>query len=185
MKRICLIIAAIFGFALLTSPAIAGKNDDNWAKCLWENAPRTATNWLSMPEPKRDYGLAQPPVEYVIQFRLRGACQAQMTPPGKKWAPDFNAKSVRTALLRMKPTEIPPDKLDPKAFRCTRYFLNDKEFKNPAAFEWGFGEGAERKVISSITYFFSSQGGGSVGLPDSGGLKKCQWIKDDGTFVDA
>ena len=186
MKRLpFLFFAFLVGLGFGHAPAYAGKSDDAWAKCLWETVPSSTNNWLAMPLPKRDYGLAQPPAEYVLQYRLQGACHEKLIPTGKKSPPSFNAKSIRLALEKMKPLGVRSDLIDPKAFRCTRYFLNDTEFKNPAAYSWGFGEGSNEHIVSSITYFFAAQGGGSVGLPNSGGLKKCQWIKEDGTFIDA
>lgn len=170
---------------LPASPAWAGKNDDAWAKCIWEQVPTSAFNWLKMPAPKNHYGLAEVPPEYALQFRLQAACFASMTAPGKERPPSFNAKAVRKALEAGRPASASADKVDPRAYRCTRYFLNDKEMKNPAGFDWGFGEDTGKPQFFSMTFMFAAKGGGAVGLPRQGGLRKCSYIQADGTFADA
>jgi hypothetical protein len=164
---------------------LAGKTDDAWAACVWEKVPASASNWLKMPVPKRSYGLGEVPPEYVLQFRLQAACYEQMTPAGKERPPSFNAKAVRKSLEKLRLAAVTEDKLDPKAFRCTRYFLNDTDQKSPAGFDWGFGTDTSKAQFFSIQYFFGAQGGGAVGLPGKGGLRKCAFIQSDGTFIDA
>ncbi len=166
------------------SPAVAGKNDDAWAKCIWEQVPESASNWLKMPAPKQSYGLADAPPEYVLQFRLQAACYDRMIPAGKKSPPRFGAKAVRAALEAQRPSSPGTDKVDPKAYRCTRYFLNDTEMKNPAGFDWGFGTDTSKAQFFAMTFLYSAKGG-YTGLPTKGGLRKCAFIKADGTFADA
>lgn len=185
MIRIPLCLAAAGLMALLpASPALAGKNDDAWAACIWEQVPTSASNWLKMPVPKSHYGLAEVPPEYVLQFRLQAACYERLTPPGKQRPPGFSAKAVRKALEARRPTAPGADRVDPKAYRCTRYFLNDTDMKTPAGFDWGFGEDTSKTQFFSMTFFFAAKGG-SVGLPKQGGLRKCAFILADGTFADA
>jgi hypothetical protein len=180
-------IAFAFSAALFSATAAqAGKNDDAWARCIWEQVPTSAANWLKMPAPKSDYGLAAVPPEYALQFRLQAACFDRLTPSGKSHPPDFNAKAVRSALATLQPMAVEPDKIDPKAWRCTRYFENDTAMKTPAGYDWGYGDDMSKARFYSITYFFAgTKGGTPVGLPTTGGLRKCQFILADGTFKDA
>jgi hypothetical protein len=168
-----------------TSAALAAKKDDAWAACIWSKTPKSAANWLLMPEPERRLGIGKPKPEYLLGFRVEAACHDDMTPAGEKGPPSFNTKNIRASLAKSKPSSIGPDISDPRAFQCTRYFLNDQEMKNPAEYKWGFGDPAKGKIFTSIQYFFAAQGGGSVGLPETGGLRKCQWINDDGSLTDA
>jgi hypothetical protein len=186
MNKAFLLVAAISsGVVVAPSPAVAGKSDDAWAGCLWEQVPTSAANWLKLPAPKRDYGLSDVPPEYVLQFRLQAACFDTMTPAGKTRPPSFNAKAVRKSLELIKPAAISEDKSDPKAYRCSRYFLNDTELKTPAGFDWGFGDDTSKAQFMSISYFFAAEKGGAVGLPDQGGIRKCSYINSDGSFEDA
>lgn len=57
--------------------------------------------------------------------------------------------------------------------------------KNPAAYKWGFGDFETGPAFASLTFFFAAKGGGAVGLPEAGGLRKCQWISSEGTLTDA
>jgi len=185
MTRSLLWLAALgLAAALPASPALAGKNDDAWAKCIWEQVPASASNWLKLPVPKNHYGLAEVPPEYALQYRLQAACYGPMTAPGKERPPSFNAKSVRKALDAARPASIGADRVDPRAYRCTRYFLNDTEMKNPAGFDWGFGSDTSKAQFFSMTFMFAAKGG-TVGLPKQGGLRKCAFIQADGTFADA
>ena len=184
--RSLLWLAALgLGAALPASPAFAGKNDDAWAKCIWEQVPTSASNWLKMPVPKNHYGLADVPAEYVLQFRLQAACYERMIPAGKKSPARFHSKAVRTALEAQRPPSPGPDLADPRAYRCTRYFLNDTEMKNAAGFDWGFGSDTSKAQFFSMMFMYAGKGGGSVMLPKEGGLRKCAFIQADGTFADA
>jgi hypothetical protein len=182
--RPALVAFAFSAAAFSATAAQAGRNDDSWARCLWEQVPTSAANWLKMPAPKSDYGLAAVPPEYVLQFRLQAACFDRLTPSGKSRPPGFNAKAVRAALERQQPMAVEPDRIDPKAWRCTRYFENDTDRKIPAGYEWGFGTDTGKAQFFSIRFYFAAKGG-SVGLPDRGGLRICSFIEADGTFQDA
>lgn len=167
------------------APAAAGaKADQAWAQCIWDNVPTSAANWLKMPAPKQSYGMAEVPPEYVLQFRLQAACYERMIAPGKKGPPRFSAKAVRAALEAQRPASTGPDVADPKAYRCTRYFLNDTEMKNAAGFDWGFGSDTSKAQFFSMTFLYSAKGG-YASLPKQGGLRKCAFIQSDGTFADA
>jgi len=186
MMRPALVAFACVGAAFFSTAARAGKNDDAWARCIWEQVPRSAANWLRMPVPKSDYGLAAVPPEYVLQFRLQAACLDRLTPPGKSRPASFNAKAVRASLETLQPMAVEPDRIDPKAWRCTLYFENDTEMKSPAGYDWGFGEDRSKPRFFSITFLFASRVASSpVGLSRAGGLRKCQSILADGTFADA
>ncbi len=170
---------------IIVSPAYAGKNDDAWAKCLWEKVPTSTNNWLGLPLPPKwqSPGAIQP--EYALQNRLQAACNNHLIPQGKKSAPSFNAKSVRAALIATKPPVISGDFIDPKAYLCRRFFTNDKDMKNPAGFRWGFGDDTSKAQFGSMSLIFAAQGGGSVGLPETGGLEQCSWIQADGSLINA
>jgi len=185
IKSILSFFFAALVLQLGTGAAIAGKSDDAWAACIWSKTPKSASNWLAMPEPGRRLGIDKPTPDFLLKFRVQAACHEDMTPAGKKQPPSLESKKVRAILAKTKPSTIGSDVVDPKAFQCTRYFLNDKEMKNPAEYKWGFGDLDTGKIFSSIQYFFAAQGGGSVGLPETGGLRKCQWINDDGSLTDA
>lgn len=178
------IVALGLAAALSASPAKAGKNDDAWAKCIWEQVPASASNWLKMPAPKNHYGMAEVPPEYVLQFRLQAACYERLIPAGKKAPPRFSSKAVRAALEAQKPPSPGPDVADPRAYRCTRYFLNDTEMKNAAGFDWGFGSDTSKAQFFSMMFLYAAKGG-NVSLPSTGGLRKCAFIQADGTFADA
>lgn len=192
MTRSLLWLAALgLAVALPESPAFAGKNDDAWAKCIWEQVPTSASNWLNMPVPKDPYGGVEVPSarthvppEYILQFRLQAACFGPMTAPGDVRPRRFNAKAVRRSLEASRPAGVGPDKVDPKAYRCTRYFLNDTERKNPAGYDWGFGSDTSKAQFFSMMFMFAAERG-SVLLPSQGGLRKCAFIQADGTFDDA
>lgn len=185
MKYSLLILGGAASLVIGSTPAIAGKKDDAWAKCLWEHVPTSANNWIGMSLPKSRSAMGDPKPEYALQFRLQAACYEKLTKEGKSRPSRFNAKKVRKALIATKPQEVLEDTLDPKAYRCMRFFLNDKEMKTPAAYRWGFGEDTSQAQFFSVSYFYAAQGGGSVGLPESGGLEKCQFINADGTFTNA
>jgi hypothetical protein len=185
MNRNIFIAVATAAAAASASPAMAAKADEAWAACIWEQVPASASNWLKMPVPKRGYGLAEVPPEYVLQFRLQAACYERLTPPGKERPPAFSAKAVRKALLASRPAgAAATDKVDPLAYRCVRYFVNDAQMKTPGGYEWGFGTDTTKAQFFSMTFLFAAKGG-SVGLPQQGGLRKCSYIQADGTFRDA
>jgi hypothetical protein len=176
--------------ALSASPALAGKIDDAWAKCIWEQVPTSASNWLKMPVPYDPYrGVEVPtertfaPPEYNLQFRLQAACFGAMTAPGDVRPRRFNAKAVRRSLEASRPASLGPDKVDPKAYRCTRYFLNDTEMKHPAGYDWGFGPDTDKAQLFSMMLIFPAKDR-SVALPPQGGLRKCAFILADGRFAD-
>jgi hypothetical protein len=156
-----------------------------WAQCLWENVPQSAANWLAMPDAKTEWGSTTKSPKELLEYRLQAACFDKLIPQSKKFAIDFSPKKVRAALGASKPTSIGHDLVDPKAFQCRRFFKNDVEMQTPAAFKWGFGDFESGHAFASVSYVFAAQGGGGVGLPDAGGLYKCQWIKEDGTLIDA
>jgi hypothetical protein len=168
-----------------TAPAFAGKNDEAWAKCLWEKVPTSANNWINLQLPPKWQNPGEVKPEFALQNRLQAACTEALIPNGKKSAPSFNNKSVRTALLASKPTTIGRDSVDPKAYLCRRYFLNDTNLKNPAAFRWGYGADTSKAQLGSMSLVFAAQGGGGVGLPETGGLERCSWIQPDGSMIDA
>lgn len=170
---------------LLFSPqAFAGKNDDLWAQCIWDKVPTSAANWLSLPFDKNE-NASKPSRSTLLSYRLRAACHKQMIPEGKDYPTRFNTKAVRASLERIKPAEIGPDKIDPRAYQCVRFFLNDTEMKNPAAYDWAFGDFDKGTSIMSVYYQFAAEGGGAVGLTKNGGLKKCSFISDNGSLIDA
>lgn len=175
-------VAALGAGVIAISPARAGKSDDAWAQCLWSKVPTSTSNWLAMPAPKRNYGLSDPPREYVLQYRLQAACYAALTGSGKSRPASFNAGAVRKSLLKTRPATIGADVVDPRAFRCTRYFLNDTDRKNPGGSDWGFGEDTSQAQFFSVVYSFAAQGGGVVGLPNEGGQRVCAYIQPDGSF---
>jgi hypothetical protein len=190
-RSLNLFAALALALAFPASPAAAGKTDDAWARCIWEQVPTSTSNWLAMPVPEDPYGgvhvpSARTPVppEYILQFRLQAACFGQMTAPGDVRPRKFNAKAVRRSLEAIRPASVGPDKVDPKAYRCTRYFLNDTEMKNPAGYDWGFGSDTSQAQLFSIMFMFAAERG-SVLLPSQGGLRKCAFIQADGTFDDA
>jgi hypothetical protein len=115
---------------------------------------------------------------------LQAACYERMIPAGKKAPARFNPKAVRTALEARRPPSPGPDVVDPRAYRCARYFLNDTEMKNKAGFDWGFGSDTSRAQFFSMMFLYEAKGG-SVSLPSQGGLRKCAFIQADGTFADA
>jgi hypothetical protein len=168
-----------------TSPAYAGKNDVAWAKCLWEKVPTSAGNWIVMPLPPKWQSPGEVQPEFALQNRLEASCRDALIPTGKKSAPSFNGKNVRAALIASKPKLIGPDVVDPKAYLCRRYFLNDVDMKNPAGFRWGYGSDTSKAQFGSMSLIFAAKGGGSVGLPESGGLEKCSWIQSDGSMTNA
>ena len=180
-------IFAVSCVALLATatPAHANKNDDAWAACLWDKVPTSANNWLNLPEPSKyqDLGAIKP--EFALQNRLEAACRQAMLPAGKESAPRFSVRNVRASLIALKPSVVGQDTVDPRAYVCTRYFLNDKEMKNPGAYRWGFGEDTTQAQLGSMSLMFAAVGGGSVGLPDTGGIEKCEYVQADGTLNDA
>lgn len=165
MKFIWSVIAFSAASVVTAFPAIAGRNDDAWAQCIWDNVPRSAANWLAMPELRRSYGLQEVPPEYVLQFRLQAACHSQLTLAGRSAPPSFNSRAVRRSLARMRPQIISDDRLDPRAYRCTRFFLNDEQMERPAGYDWGFGGDTEQAQFSRITFFFAAQGRRASGFP--------------------
>ena len=178
------LVVLALGLGTLSAPAQAGKKDDAWAKCLWENAPQSAANWLAMTEPKDRYSINGMSAYELLEFRLRAACHVQLTPAGKRFPPGLNRKAVRASLIATRPTEIAADKVEPDAYQCTRYFLNDTEMKTPAAFHWGFGDFDSGVSFSSMSFQFAAAGGGGVGLPETGGLRKCLIIQADGSLIE-
>ena len=186
MRLSALLVLVASAFAMIwAGPARAGKNDDAWAACLWEKVPTSANSMLSLPVPPKWQGPGAITPEYALQHRLHAACYAALTPAGKKNPPSFNMNNVRKSLLATKPAAIAADTIEPRAYVCQRYFLNDTEMKNPAGYRWGFGEDTSKAQFGSMSLVFAAQGGGGVGLPDVGGLEKCQFIRSDGSLSDA
>lgn len=179
---------AILGLATATiaaTPAVAGKNDDAWAQCLWEKLPVSTSSWLALPVPKRDYGLGEPEPAFVLQYRLRAACYDRLIPAGKKWPPSFNSGAVRKALIATRPATLPTEEADPLAYRCDLFFENDPEMKTVTGTDWGYGASRDGKQLGSIRMFFAAKGGGSVGLTEGGGIRRCRFIQPDGSYKDA
>ena len=178
------ILALAIGF---TSSVAAKdpKKEEQWAQCLWQTVPRSAANWLAMSNESSDRDAKEKTASELLEYRLQAACFDKLKPVGKKYPIGFSSGKVRAALASAKPTAIGDDIVDPKAFKCVRYFLSDTELKNPAAFKWGFGDFDTGHAFASMSYIYAAAGGGGVGLPDTGGLYKCQWINSDGTLTDA
>jgi hypothetical protein len=181
--------SSLLAFALAATfaaaPALAGKNDDAWAQCIWQQVPTSAANWIAMPAPKSSYGLEDPEPAYVLQFRLRAACQERLTPAGKRYPPGFSAKKVRAALITTRPAQVGADQVEPNAYRCDLYFENDTEMKRKAGSDWGYGNPDDKKNFFTMRYFFAGASGRTVGLQEGAGLRRCRIIQSDGTFADA
>jgi hypothetical protein len=185
MKRLApTLLAAALAALVPASPAVAGKNDDAWAKCLWEQVPTSVANWLAMPPPKGGGDLNEPDPASLLQFRLLAACYERLTPPGKRRPPSFNAKKVRPLLVASRPAAIGPDQRVPDAYRCDHYFEDDTEMKTRAGSDWGYGDPRDRKILSSVRSLFAGTKGGSVALAEGAGLHRCRTIRSDGTFAD-
>lgn len=167
------------------TPAVAGRNDDAWAACLWQKAPVSASNWLAMPAPKRDYGLGEPEPSYVLEMRLRAACHDRMIAAGKTAPPSFGTGAVRRALIATRPDTLPAEEADPQAYRCDLFFENDPEMNTLTGTDWGFGASRDGKQLGSIRMFFAAKSGGSVGLTEGGGIRRCRLIQTDGSYKDA
>ena len=186
MKKFSVLLAAFGSLLLGSTPAWAGKKDDAWAKCLWEQVPTTSANWLAMaPGGDEKYNIDAETPERAIQYRLRAACERLLTPVGKKRAPSLMPKAVKAALLATRPESVGPDRIEPQAFRCDYYFENDAELKTRARFEWGFEDPAGRDIWTTTDFGFAGQGGGAVYLTKGAGIKKCFTVKNDGTLADA
>lgn len=182
MKRIMFILAMTF-FLL---PAFAGKKDDAWAQCIWKNVPTTASNWLAIEPPIEKARFDAPEsADELLVYRIRAACERELTPAGKKWPPSFNAKKVKIALQSIRPSNIGSDKLEPNAFRCDYYFEDDKELKTRARFEWGYEDTVGRQIWTTTDYGFATTKGGALYLTKGAGIKKCFVVQSDGSLTDA
>lgn len=184
LRIIAFFVALVTGLSA-ASPALAGKKDDAWAQCLLESAPKSVANWLKLPAGERRLGLERPSPEFLLRIRLQAACHTRLIVDGKKFPPSFDGKKVRESLAKMQQPQADHDIVEPRAFQCTRFFLNDTEMKAPAAYSWGFGDFDTGTIFSSVQFMFAASGGGSVGLPDTGGLKKCQLIDENGMLMNA
>jgi len=180
MRYLYLFLCAVLAVSF-SNTAHAGKKDEAWAKCIWENMPTSADNWIALPLPMRSQGISQIKPEVALQYRLRAACAKKLTAEGESRPLRFSSKKVRKSLIASKPEIIGDDKVEPMAFVCSRYFLNDTELKRPAAFHWGYGPDTSKVQFFKMSLIFSGQRGG-VGLPDEGGLKKCERVKNDGAL---
>jgi hypothetical protein len=186
MRLLALSLSILAASLLPSAPAWAGKKDDAWAKCLWEQVPTTSANWLAMsPQSAEKYSTGPETPDKAIVYRLRAACERLLTPPGKKWPPSMYAKNVRVVLAATRPAVIGQDKAAPKAIRCDYYFENDKELKTRARFEWGVEDEAGRTIWTTTDFGFAGAGGGAVYLTKGAGIKKCFTVRDDGTLADA
>ena len=165
--------------------AIAGKNDVAWAACLWSTVPKSTANWLEMPLTERQDGPTQPAADQLLQYRLMSACHAKLTPNGKKSPPRYSVKALRIELLKNRPAHVGEDTVDPRAFQCVRYFKSDTDMKAPEEFSWGYGDTKSGHIFASAQYIYAATGvDEGIVLPVTG-LRKCQWIKDDGSLSDA
>ena len=181
MKKIILILAMMF----VSMPVFAGKKDDAWAQCLWKNVPTTTSSWLATkPVGEKARFDAPETADVTIVYRLRAACERELTPAGKKWPPSLNAKKVKIALEVSKPVVIEPDNVEPKAFRCDYYFEDDKELKTRARFEWGYEDNVGRQIWTNTDYGFAGAKGGAVYLTKGAGIKKCFIVQSDGSLAD-
>ena len=179
---------AAFGLVVgltAATPAVAGRNDDAWAQCLWEKVPVSTSNWLALPAPKHDYGLGEPEPAFVLQYRLKAACHSRLIPAGKKWPPSFNTNAVRKALIAIRPAAVPADEADPLAYRCDLFFENDTEMKAVTGTDWGYGASQDGKQLGSSRLIFAAKGGGGVGLTEGAGIRRCRTIQSDGSYKDA
>jgi hypothetical protein len=179
------LVATIFAMSAPITPVYAGKKDDAWAKCLWEQVPTTANNWLLMAPAKVDYDKNPTPPEYAIEWRLQAACFDVLKPANKKWPPSFNAKAVRATLAATKPAVVGTDKIDPIGFRCDLFFEDDVEGKSRAGFDWGVKAGHGDVVFLKMRYGFKSVSGGAVQLQEGAGIRKCYRVLTDGTMINA
>jgi len=148
------------GAVALTPSAYAGTKDDDWARCIWKQAPTSASNWINMEESDGDplesedsYGL--------LATRLQGFCREAMILAGKKYPPDFKPKAVRKALVATKPTSISDDVGKSDAYRCRIY-----EDDVPLGLTLGFGDPSKLKPRAPATSI------------------KCQIITDKGALAD-
>ncbi|MES2493633.1 MAG: hypothetical protein V4579_10185 [Pseudomonadota bacterium] len=188
MRNFSTIGGALVGGLIFAAHPVHAKEpskEELWAQCLWHAVPRSAANWLGMADIKSDFGSTNKSPKELLEFRLQAACFDKLKPAGKKFPIGFFPKKVRAALESSRPTSIGQDTTDPKAFQCVRFFTRDVEMKTPAAFKWGFGDFDKGHAFARVSYVFAAQGGGGVGLPETGGLYKCHWIKEDGTLTNA
>jgi hypothetical protein len=168
-----------------SAEAKGSKKEDQWAQCLWETVPQSSANWLDMPnKDKAKFGPVQSP-RTLLEYRLQAACFERLKLVGKSYPIGFSSEKVRRSLELSRPNSVGVDTFDPKAFQCERFFTNDTDMKNPAAYKWGFGDFDSGPVFASISYIFAAEKGGGLGLPETGGLHKCHWINSDGTLTDA
>lgn len=155
-----LLVGASLGLA--ASPALAGKSDDAWATCIWEQAPTSASNWLTM-TPVKSTGPMDKSNRYkLLATRLQGFCQKLLTPSGKKGPPSFDLEGVRSSLQRIRPQAIGPDRATSNAIRCEMF-----EGDILLGVTIGFGDAQGLKPLPPVTAL------------------KCQRIQDDGSLQDA
>ncbi|RXZ66034.1 hypothetical protein [Pelagerythrobacter rhizovicinus] len=182
--RVSLLILGV-GIAMVATPSLAGKKEDAYAKCAWDEAPVSAANWLTLPVPAKYPLPGNITREYALKQRLDAACLDRLIAEGISRPRALSAKKLRAALEQTRPAELVLEEEDPKAFVCFRYFENDTAMKNPAAVRWGYGRDMSKSQFGTTTSIFAEESGGGVSLSEDGGLEKCQFVRSDGSLVDA
>jgi hypothetical protein len=142
-----------------------------WARCIWERVPTTASNFVKLPPLKPRHSYGEDSTGYRLILRLKAACYETMMQPGAPAPPAVEHRDLQRALLAAKPGEIGPDRQEPYAFRCERFFADDPAMARSAGVDWGFGADMKgHEFLLSRTVFNSQLTSADVAglLSDSG-----------------
>lgn len=139
MKYLALYISTVAFLLLGIEPAVAGKNDDAWASCIWEKTPASAANWLALPKakgrawselPMFDRNYAKGPDATLtlnddmrsdfLALRLEAACVSDVEQNIGK-PPKFKSNAIRKSLDKIRPLEIGEDLVQPETHICLVY----------------------------------------------------------------
>jgi hypothetical protein len=149
-------------FQLGAGTALAGKQDEAWAVCLWKQVPTSTQNWLSLTSPKKPKSMDKEDRFTLLKVRLEAACSKDLTPAGEKSPPSFKVEAIRAALAQIKPESVGPDLISPSVIRCEIF--------------------EEDILVASVMGVGNPE---DIRLRPPATSKHCQRVRDDGSLVDA
>lgn len=158
---------------------VADPTPQQWARCLWQEAPESSSNWLAMASPELDARRGPPVPAELLKARLLGACAEALAPVNQMRAPTPAWPDVAAALAASRPERIAEDASDPRAFVCEVYFANDAVLGKVAEYDWGFGDFNAGWVIGRRSQYLPSEHYGQQ-LTAAGSVRFCRLIGPDG-----
>ena len=198
MRLLSCLFATILALGIIwATPAKAGKMDDAWATCMWQNAPVSSQNWINLGKPGKKMEKAAALLSDRLSYRLKAVCAKTVYPSIAVDKVAFEKAAIWQSLSKTAPTQPQPGNIasepDPNAFHCNMYFIVEDISAFQADLKSIPDEVLARAPMQIGTYdvlsdsekpITSTKAQQSNGAPLNL-FKKCKRISTNGNLIDA